>query len=278
VVTGQDIDETEAATAVEAVAERVVALIRSAGDPGTRVPRLGWTVGQVAAHLVVVSRVYTEAVQGGERRWMQPYLAGPDDTPRRLAAGNARIVSESPHDDRAALAHDLADGVQSFLAAMEGRPGDASVATPWYGEGQTRTLAELSGVLLGELVVHGRDIAETVRWRWPINPEHARLILMAVTSMLPCFVDVERARGMNATYMVHIRRGPRLVVRVADGTVSVVPAAARTDCHISADPVAFLLVSYGRLSQWGPIARGKLVAWGRRPWLALSFKSLFRNP
>jgi hypothetical protein len=31
-------------------------------------------------------------------------------------------------------------------------------------------------------------------------------------------------------------------------------------------------------SQWGLIARGKLVAWGRKPWLALRFKSFFPNP
>jgi hypothetical protein len=33
--------------------------------------------------------------------------------------------------------------------------------------------------------------------------------------------------------------------------------------------VALLLVSYGRISQWRPALTGKMVAWGRRPWLGL---------
>lgn len=45
-----------------------------------------------------------------------------------------------------------------------------------------------------------------------------------------------------------------------------------------ADPVDLMLVIYGRTSQWGPIARGRLLAWGRKPWLGLSFQSRFFNP
>jgi hypothetical protein len=45
-----------------------------------------------------------------------------------------------------------------------------------------------------------------------------------------------------------------------------------------ADPAAFLLVGSGLRSQWGQIARGKLLTWGRKPWLALRFVSLFSPP
>ncbi len=47
---------------------------------------------------------------------------------------------------------------------------------------------------------------------------------------------------------------------------------------ISADPVAFLLVGYGRIGQWGQILRGKLVASGRKPWLGLGFGKLLTSP
>jgi hypothetical protein len=53
---------------------------------------------------------------------------------------------------------------------------------------------------------------------------------------------------------------------------------ARVDCRISADPAAFLLVGYGRINQWGPVARGKLLAWGRRPWKGFAFATYLRNP
>lgn len=52
----------------------------------------------------------------------------------------------------------------------------------------------------------------------------------------------------------------------------------RVDCHISADPVAFFLLGSGLASQWPLIARGKLMTWGRKPWLALKLASLFVSP
>jgi hypothetical protein len=47
---------------------------------------------------------------------------------------------------------------------------------------------------------------------------------------------------------------------------------------LSADPVAFLLLAYGRRGQWPLIAQGRLLSYGRKPWLALSLRSLFVNP
>ncbi|MCA1696534.1 MAG: hypothetical protein LC749_18430 [Actinobacteria bacterium] len=61
-------------------------------------------------------------------------------------------------------------------------------------------------------------------------------------------------------------------------TLIVEPSSRRVDCHISADPVAFLLVVWNRQSQWTAIAKGKLMAWGRKPWLGPQFRPLMRNP
>ncbi|MGH3946139.1 MAG: hypothetical protein ACRDSI_14000, partial [Pseudonocardiaceae bacterium] len=56
------------------------------------------------------------------------------------------------------------------------------------------------------------------------------------------------------------------------------PSSRRVDCHISADPVAMLMVFWSRQSQWTAIAKGKLMAWGRKPWLGPQFRALMRNP
>ena len=57
------------------------------------------------------------------------------------------------------------------------------------------------------------------------------------------------------------------------------PAAAlrRFDPTVNADPVSFLLVAYGRETQWRATMRGAL-PWGRRPWLALKLTSYFVHP
>jgi hypothetical protein len=53
---------------------------------------------------------------------------------------------------------------------------------------------------------------------------------------------------------------------------------APVDCVISADPVTYLLVCYGRMPLSRALLRGGIIAQGRRPWLGLRFKGLFVNP
>ena len=50
------------------------------------------------------------------------------------------------------------------------------------------------------------------------------------------------------------------------------------DVHISGDPAALLLVFYGREPQWRHIATGRMLAWGCKPWLALTLTSRFHKP
>lgn len=63
-----------------------------------------------------------------------------------------------------------------------------------------------------------------------------------------------------------------------DGAATVTAPGPAADCWISADPVAFLLVGYGRTSQWSAILRGKLLGGGRKPWLAPAFGGLITGP
>src|SRR5205823_11440863 len=39
------------------------------------------------------------------------------------------------------------------------------------------------GILLGELVIHGRDLARTIGKRWPIDPHQVALIMKGVSAM-----------------------------------------------------------------------------------------------
>jgi hypothetical protein len=65
---------------------------------------------------------------------------------------------------------------------------------------------------------------------------------------------------------------------IADGTGTPLAADGPADCTIRAEPVAFTLVGYGRMSRWRAAATGRLVAGGRRPWLALGFSDAFLPP
>jgi hypothetical protein len=50
----------------------------------------------------------------------------------------------------------------------------------------------------------------------------------------------------------------------------------RPDCTIVAEPVTFFLLALGRCTTARAVARGKILTWGRKPWLAAGFPALFR--
>ncbi|MDQ4097976.1 MAG: SCP2 sterol-binding domain-containing protein, partial [Actinomycetota bacterium] len=92
-------------------------------------------------------------------------------------------------------------------------------------------------------------------------------------------VDQEAAADAHVSYDVHVRGGGRAVLRFDNGDLFVEPPGRRrVDCHLSVDPAAFLLVAWGRLDQWQAIPRGQLLAWGRKPWVALKLRNYLRNP
>ena len=131
--------------------------------------------------------------------------------------------------------------------------------------------------LLGEFEIHGRDIARALGHRWTIAPAHARLILDGAAPVMPGLVNPATAAGHTATYELRIRGGTTHFWAFRDGQFSIVDELRRPDVVLSADPVACLLVFYGRRSQWPEILRGRMLAWGRRPWLAVSFVKRFHQ-
>ena len=97
-------------------------------------------------------------------------------------------------------------------------------------------------------------------------------------SVLPLYVDQEKARGVRVTYQVRVKGSPP-VLRFADSELDVTSAQVEpVDCRITADPVDYLLISYGRIGQTGPILRGKLIAWGRKPWLGSKLGTFLHKP
>ncbi len=260
------IDKDEARAAVEAAAAQTAQLIRAIPDPTRRAHGLAWTVGETATHLVWVTRGYALWASG---------RGAPEWDLDRLADTNARLIDELPERRPAELADLFAAGALGFLEATAQLPGDRPV--PWFG-GHTLSLASATCMMLEECLVHGYDIATTIGRPWPIATRHACLAVDGITSILPLTVDPRTAAQVTATYAIRVRGGSRFVVRFRGGALTVEPlSAAPVDCHISADPVAFLLVGMNRVSQWRAIARGQLVAWGRKPWLGVKYRSFLRH-
>jgi uncharacterized protein (TIGR03083 family) len=259
-----DLPATRAA--LEVVGRRLVGLLEAVPDPQAPTRGLAWTLRETSLHLAGGPARYADFARG--RALPEPTIDLGPVFAQRMAAQPERTPS--------VLARQLEANMRRYLAETAELP--ASHPVPFVG-GVTIELAAQSAILLGEFVVHGDDVARSIGRSWPIEAAHARLIVAGVTALLPRYVDRARAARLTATYQVRLRGGPSFQVRFQRGTAAVgPPQPGAADCRLTVDPVTFLLVAYGRRSQWPGILRGRLRAWGRRPWLGPRFLRLFVRP
>ena len=133
----------------------------------------------------------------------------------------------------------------------------------------------LLGVLLAEVLVHAGDIARAKGQRWPLDRSDALICADAVIRLLPEYVVAERPAGRSLSYALKLRGGPSYLLEIDDGIATVGrQQGRRAQCTISSDPATFLLVGFGRRGQLGAALRGRMVAYGSKPWLAAEFGKL----
>jgi uncharacterized protein (TIGR03083 family) len=289
VASGSKVDWQQGQDALRDEVARVTALLRSISDPGS--PAVGqWNLGEVAMHLTQAWM----AVSGLTRRDLSPVY---EVVPSLVGvAGDSLIrdmwdltevftlgVKSDPERDPAVLADRVEARAQEYFSDCVGVDPDAP--RPWLIHGTTVRQSTLTYHLLNETLMHGYDIAHAAGRPWRIEPAHAAMVLgrfivpVLQTLDAHAMVNGAKAAGLQATYDVRIRGGDSFHFIFYDGALEVVePSSRRVDCHISADPVAFLMVVWNRQSQWTAIAKGKLMAWGRKPWLGPRLRSLIRNP
>ena len=255
--------------ALAGATERVAELIASIPDPLALAPDSPWTVRDFAAHLVVAGSVFTDIAQG-----VPSPIKSVDPTYHKAecARRNADIAETDP----GKLSRLFLDVMEGFLDATSDSPGD----TPVIFHGQNPfTLVGLAGVLLGEELLHGYDIATAIGRPWPLEGADTQLVLAAYAPALGFILNPETTRGLSAGFGIELRGIGEMTVRFTDGAYGLEEAgAAPVDATISADPVAFLMVGAGRLSRYEAIALGLLSVGGDRPDLAIGFWDLFLYP
>ncbi len=265
---------------------RVVGLLRSVRNPTA--PALGdWKVAEVAMHL---SQAWM-AVPGlagrdiSAIREVLPELTGPSlirelwDLSELTSLG----VRNDPERNCSVLADRIEQRAAGYFAAID----QTAAADPraWLVDGSEVALSTLTYHLLNETVVHGWDIARGDGQRWEVRPDTACLVLEGF--LIPVlralgprdFVDQVVASRLRATYEIRVKGCRRYMFVFHDGALSVEdPEGQPVDCIIDADPVAMLLVTWGRMHQSEAIVKRQLVASGPKDYLGPRFRGLMRNP
>ena len=255
-----------ACRALPVVTGQFAELVVTAPDLSVLARESKWTVREVTVHVAVGARAFADLASEPN-----PSLPGMAD----LSAEIERRMADVSESDAGKLAALTQDAIEDFVDAWVDRPADS----PLDWGGCPITAATLAGVLLGEVVMHGYDMAYALGRPWPIDPGHAGLILGAYGPLFPICVNPERAAGHSASYALDLGGGPIVTLRFSDGVLGLEPpGTGPVDVTLCSDPVTFLMVADGRLSQFEAIALGRMTATGDRPELAVGFKDLFFNP
>lgn len=259
----------EVRSALTEMSARTAGLVGSLADTEVPIPGSTWTVREAAVHLVSCGVRYAGMVHG------EPFGYG-SLTPGECARENAQLIADIPESDPGKLAALMHEGTGHLLGATAGCD-DAQELT-WHC-GTRITVPHLVATCLAEHLLHGYDMALAVHQPWPIDPHLAALGLFGYGPAYGLCLNPATTAGHTAGYGIEFRTGERFTIRFVDGEYSLEPPdSGPVDCTITADPVAFLLVGSGRLSQWDAIALGLLEASGDRPELALGFTDLFLFP
>ncbi|MEU1520372.1 maleylpyruvate isomerase family mycothiol-dependent enzyme [Streptomyces sp. NPDC005811] len=261
------------ARAVRETAADIAALLSSASDMTAPVPDSEWTVGEAAAHLALANELMADLAAGQER----PYG---DGTPQSLAAANAHALARFGQRGAQPLASMITAQADVFLGAVERAATPESTTDPVLvsplGPMDRHVLASY---LLTHMLGHGYDLARALKRPHMIDRTRVGLCMPFMLAVMPRVVDTSAAADLSVRYAIRLRGGTAFGVCLRDAGVHVSPTPPeRPDCTILIEPVAFLLIALGRLHPWRAIGQGQVFAWGRKPWLAPRFPTLFTAP
>jgi hypothetical protein len=247
-------------------AARWAELLRSATDPN-RTAVGYWSTGDVAAHTSHIFQIFVNLARGGS-----------SPVKDHLRLGEHWDLELRNDDEREPKV--LADRVEECVSTLASECTDERWEEPvtWHG-GIRLPLYALPCIVINECEIHGLDVAQVESQEWKLGRDKALLSIYGLMPALPHFVKADVAEGVTANWELRLRGGPHVYLRLRDGELEVTESVPRrVDCRISADPVDYLLVGYGRKSQWGPVLTGKIAAYGRKPWLSLTLAKLFHTP
>lgn len=244
-----------------ALTNRIQTTLRAGHPANSPVPHLGWTVAQLAAHMVSVPRIYRDVI------------AEPDTfvVPASMAEFGESELRRTGTLDLRELADLLESEVRQLLELL-GSDGARSV--PFYS--MVHTTSGVGGVVLNELLMHHRDMGRALGESVSISNDHVFMMMRGMMPATTIFFDRSVALRTEGIVHIHLRGGDDWTIEVANGKVCAArKRPQRADVHINADPVVFLLAAFGRESQILAGIRGKIVVYGRKPWLLPRLTKLF---
>lgn len=248
--------------------QRFDRLVRSA-DPLARPPGHDWTVQQIVAHVLTVAHRYQLFAQGRDYRH----------------AANARDIAalnQTELDAAMAPVPELADQLQSLAPEMDSffdANSDDRPTIPFHAFGaMSGNTAQTNW--LGELLLHGQDVARAVKAPWPLPERDMLLVLRSGTEMVPLYRRPEVPADTDVCVALRIPEARPYVLHIHDGTAEMRERRPgdRPDAVLRVPASTLTQLLYQRIGPLAAVRRGLRIVGGRRPWVALKVVSYFERP
>jgi hypothetical protein len=264
-VTLTDTTRDELRVRIGRARERFDRLIRTA-DPDARVPGLNWTVHQVVAHVLSVAHRYQAVIEGRDFRRAE--------RPRDLD-----LINDAELEAVMAPILQLADQLEALAPIMDAFFDDTTNDQRVYkfhcGEMFSGVTAQTNW--LGELQLHGRDIARAVKAPWKIDDRDMLLVLRGGMEVGPGYLRADISSDLDLSVAMKLRDARPFVIHIHDGIAEFRGRrpADRPDAVVWAPALTLTELLYQRIGPLTAARRGMLIVGGRRPWRALQLQSFF---
>lgn len=227
-----------------------------------------WTAGEVAAHLLTVLRRYT-----------QRDLSNAEGLSRD-AAGLTTLNRVQLAEFKDLSVGEVVDLMWQELADLEQRvprSTDLHQTYPFHG-GERVDVAGLLGILIGEFLVHGRDVARSRGKSWEIGSRNAALALNGMVQAAPGFVSPYASGDVKME--IRTPQSNPWILDLSDGNLDSRLARRResVDVKIFVRSEPLLLLQLGRIGLLRMSGLGSAVVGGRRPWRITRLGSSFETP
>jgi hypothetical protein len=237
-------------------AHRRFAALLSVTPGKTAIKDSDWNAAQVAGHLLTVVRRFSKR----------------DLLTRDGLCQEGSEVTQLNEDEIAELGHysvaDVLDRTWQELADLEKklpRTTDLHQRFAYHGGQEVDTVGAL-GLVIGEFLLHGRDVARARGKQWKIGSRNAAMAIAGGLQLAPGFVSP----GAPGDLKLEVRtpESNAWVLDLVDGEVASRKAGRgeAADVLVYARTEPLLLNLYGRFGIARATLHGTTIIGGRRPW------------
>jgi hypothetical protein len=250
---------------IEEARRRFDRLVRTA-DPLARPPGSRWNVQQVAAHVLTIAYRYHELACGRVYR-------------RATTACEVAVINQTELDAAMAPVSELADQLQALAAEIDGYfdtlTGDQPTVPFHAGAVIDGITAQTNW--LGELLLHGHDVARAIKAPWELPERDMLLIARGLMQVGPAYLRAGIPPSTDVCVAFNVRDARRYLIHIHDGIVEMRHRRPddRPDAVLRAPAATLTQLLYQRIGPFTATRRGLRIIGGRRPWLALKLQSYF---